>query len=1161
MSSPVFFDPGGMRGKRMSFWAAALMLTLAVLTTAVIASLSVVPLLPRIPGLSSKIPHPKSLIPALPNLDKRRIQYLQSSAKQDLEKEIAAERKHRAAEKAPAVPQGSPIVAAFYSPDEEFGIGSFRDNAANLTHVMPVWLSLDRSDPARLNASALHLTPIEAGLKPPDQELIDIARANGVHVWPVLTNLSGGDYDRAVVTSLFDSPEKETALAASIRDWLTGNGFDGLNVDFEDLDEADYPRLPAFLAVLRQTFRQSSPPLGLSVDIEADTNAKEIAALAANVDLAIAMVYDDHSQDGDAGPIAPADWVEQTLDKFARAVPANKLVAGVGSYAYDWRSGAKDANSLTYQGALVTAQNYRDEGADKVLQLDPDSWNTHFTYTDDDGSSHEVWLLDGVSAFNEWKLAHDLGVRGSALWDLGEEDPSIWRFLNRGSIGLAPDYHALETVKFGPDDLETSESPGDILYARGEPRDAARRIDLDRESGLVDGETYEGYPSSYYLDKTGYAGPKTVSLTFDDGPDPANTPAILDILRRFQIPATFFVIGQNAEKYPGLVERAFSEGHEIGNHTFDHPNLDDATDRRTELELNATERAIEGITGHATDLFRPPYNADSEPSRPEDIRPMLTASRLGYVTVGESIDPQDWRLHANADDTGPLRDPQDIVNAVLFQLSNRDHGNVILLHDGGGDRSATIAALNILIPTLKAKGYSFVPISTLMKEGRDGVMPPLTARDRRLVGLDQAAFRAVFTTEWILRFAFLAAILLGLLRVLLITPLAVIQNRRKFAGDPAFAPSVSVLIAAYNEEAVIARTIASVLASEYPVTDVVVVDDGSTDATYLEIVTRFAGDERVVVLKQANAGKASALNRALTQARGDIVVCVDADTQLKSDAIGLLTRHFADRQIGAVAGNVKVGNRINVLTQWQSVEYVTSQNLDRRAYALLNGISVCPGAIAAWRKSALVEAGGYRSDTLAEDMDLTWRLRRSGWRIDAESGAAAYTEAPDTFRGFFRQRFRWAYGTLQCLWKHKRALGRHGWFGWFTLPSIWLFQILFQVLAPLVDLAMLWTLAVALGAWISDSQFTGDWRPVGDADQTLVSVAFLYGLFFVVELISGFIAFRMDRERPRALWWMFLQRLVYRQIMYAVVVKSVATALRGLRQGWGKIERKGTVGG
>ena len=151
---------------------------------------------------------------------------------------------------------------------------------------------------------------------------------------------------------------------------------------------------------------------------------------------------------------------------------------------------------------------------------------------------------------------------------------------------------------------------------------------------------------------------------------------------------------------------------------------------------------------------------------------------------------------------------------------------------------------------------------------------------------------------------------------------------------------------------------------------------------------------------------------------------------------------------------MKVGNRVNILTRWQSLEYITSQNLDRRAYAYLNAMTVVPGAVGAWRKSAVVAAGGYLRDTMAEDMELTYRLRRDGWRITADPETVGCTEAPATLRMFFRQRFRWTYGTLQCLWKHRGALFRYGWFGWVAIPAVWLFQVFFQALGPLVDLKL-----------------------------------------------------------------------------------------------------------
>jgi poly-beta-1,6 N-acetyl-D-glucosamine synthase len=374
-----------------------------------------------------------------------------------------------------------------------------------------------------------------------------------------------------------------------------------------------------------------------------------------------------------------------------------------------------------------------------------------------------------------------------------------------------------------------------------------------------------------------------------------------------------------------------------------------------------------------------------------------------------------------------------------------------------------------------------------------------------------------------------------------------------------YRPSVSVLIAAFNERPVIVRTILSILKNDYSPLEVVVIDDGSSDGTADEVRRLFSSDSRVKVLCQRNMGKASALNNGLNASSGEILVCLDADTQIGPKTIQLLVRHFADPKIGTVAGNIKVGNRVNLLTSWQSIEYITSQNLDRRAFALLNAITVIPGAVGAWRRSAVLEAGGYLTDTLAEDMDLTWRLRQEGWKLAIDSDAIAYTEAPDNLRALFKQRFRWAYGTLQCLWKHRRALFKYGWFGWLALPSLWVFQILFQVLAPLIDLTVLYNLLGVVAALAMKILYRQDWQPFNQAVVNLRQVGFFYALFFIIELNSAAIAFKIDKERLKPLWWLFWQRFVYRQLMYVVIWRSLWTALKGITRGWGKVERKGTV--
>jgi poly-beta-1,6 N-acetyl-D-glucosamine synthase len=370
---------------------------------------------------------------------------------------------------------------------------------------------------------------------------------------------------------------------------------------------------------------------------------------------------------------------------------------------------------------------------------------------------------------------------------------------------------------------------------------------------------------------------------------------------------------------------------------------------------------------------------------------------------------------------------------------------------------------------------------------------------------------------------------------------------------------VSVLIPAFNERAVIARTVRAVLVGLEPPLEVIVVDDGSSDGTGDEVARIAADEPRVRLVRQENAGKATALNRAIALASGDVLVCLDADTLFTPETLPRLTRHFGDPQVGAVAGNVRVGNRVNLWTLWQSIEYVVSQNVDRRAYALLNAVTVVPGAVGAWRREAVVRAGGFVADTLAEDMDLTWRLRRAGWRIVNESDAIGFTEAPDSLRALFKQRFRWTHGTLQCLWKHRDALGRYGWFGRVALPGLWLFQIAYQVLSPIIDLQVVWTLCKVGQSCLSSALLTRDWQPLPQATESFTGIATLFVFFFLLELAGALVAYRLDRGRTRDLWWLFWQRFVYRQVMYAVVLKSIRQAIVGRRAGWGKLERKGTA--
>jgi cellulose synthase/poly-beta-1,6-N-acetylglucosamine synthase-like glycosyltransferase/peptidoglycan/xylan/chitin deacetylase (PgdA/CDA1 family) len=940
------------------------------------------------------------------------------------------------------------------------------------------------------------------------------------------------------------TPGSGQAVINATTKFLTANDLAGVQLDIEMLDK---PLRPAYEGWVR-SFGRALHAKGkeLSITIQASEDDDVISALADAVDYVVPMAYDEHAMAKVPGPIASAAFVDSTVRRFAELVPASKLVVGIGAYGYDWSADGSEPQSVTNSEAIALAAGYRDqEKAQDVIDFDQDAIEPTFEYTDDNKVAHEVWYLDGVTVANAMKLTKLHGARGAAFWALGMEDTSTWNAFGRNAQA-SPDLHVLDQP-LAPEFL----GDGELLTVRRTPSPGARQYAVDANSGLITDENYLSYPTSWLVARQGDAN-KSIALTFDDGPDPTWTPAILDILKRHHLKATFFLIGENAVAHPDLVRRIFREGHEIGNHSFTHPNMAHVGPTRIKLELAACQRAIEAIIGRSTRLFRPPYNADADPASYGEIMPVWVANQAGYLTAGESIDPDDWQTRVATPNGDRKLTGADVTASVLKDLGK---GHAILLHDGGGDRSATADAVERLIVTLQARGYHFVTMGELAGMPLAATMPAVAIGDERLVAVDDAFFSFQRAGSIVLFWGFSIAIALGLARIAFMLGLLSIRSRRpaKTNGPP---PRIDVMIAAYNEEAVIAKTIASILASRDADLRVIVVDDGSTDGTLAAISHSYESDPRVLKLTKPNGGKASALNFALARVEAPIVVGVDADTQIDPGAIAALARRFEEADVAAVAGNVKVGNRRNFITRWQSIEYITSQNIDRRALSQVNAITVVPGAIGAWRTQALRDVGGYSPDTLAEDMDLTWRLRRANWRIVNEPRAIAYTEAPATISALMKQRFRWTFGTLQCLWKHRSALFHYGWFGGFALPSLWLFQILMQVLAPLVDLQLI----VALGGralnWIATLEHS-DISPA--ADNTIWLILAIYLAFLVLELAAAWVAFSLDREDKRLLWLQPLQRVVYRQIMYIAVWRALSRAAIGASQAWGTLRRIGDV--
>ena len=1140
---PIFFDPTRRRGVRFQRAAAALGVFVLALTVVFWISVLAVPVARHVSILPLRF-MPDSALRTLQSISRRPDRKVLPSATPVGRTRVSARGAGRdgvgpgsapvaALDAGKIVGKADGVVGGFYVSWDSASLASLRRHAADMTHLFPGWLHLNEDGS----------TLVAKDGDPSDWQAIQIARQNRLAIVPLLNNFSDGlqDFDEGRLHDLLINPANRARVISQVKDYLIKRRYAGINIDLETESDDDRALLPGLTA----EFARALHPLGLLVTEDTQVgDTDQAAAIARSCDFVIPMIYDQHyANGGPPGPIAPNGWAREQLNAYLNAVPASKTVLAIGNYAYDWIDGHPGAKTETFGEAMATAQESLD-GDDGVVHFDAATRNPYFRYTEDDGKPHVVWILDGVTAYNFQRYAESRGVRGRALWYVGSEDPTLWTFFARGhDTGNVSD---LETVNYGFD--ITPEGDGEILDIAAHPRAGVRTVEAGAD-GYLTNERFSAYPTVYILRRTGQHRDarghleKKIALTFDDGPDPRWTPEILDALKAANAPATFFVIGVNAQKRPDLLRREWDEGNEIGNHTFYHPNMAQTSDARTNLEIDATQRTIQSAIGRSTTLFRPPFGIDVQPSTSDELRPVDIAQTKGYVTVAEGIDPRDWEI-------GAAKHSAEEIAGSIVDGARRGDGNVVLLHDGGGDRAETVLAIPLAVARLRALGYRFVTVTDLLgAKSRDTYFPPVTGRQRLLSLIDRAVFGASSFAGEALVTLFLFTLLAGTARLLGVGALAIrhahLEREReaRFAGEAvAYYPTVSVVIAAFNEEKVIARTVRALLDGGYANLEVIVVDDGSRDDTGGVVARTFADDPRVRLLTKENGGKAAALNLGITAASGEILVNLDADTLFALDTVPRLCRHFADPNVGAVAGNVQVGNRGNLLTRWQSVEYITSQNFDRRAYEMLNSIPVIPGAVSAWRASAVREAGGYSTDTLAEDADLTWRVRRLGWKLRTDSTAYAFTEAPEHLRDLVKQRFRWTFGTLQTLWKHRDLLFRadQGAFGMVVVPSLWLFQIFLPLALPFADLGLIF--AALMG--------------------NITAALWYCSFFFVVELSAASLAFHLDhspKEKRRDLAYLFVQRFVYRYLLFYVLARALLTAVRGSRAGWNKLERRGTA--
>lgn len=903
----------------------------------------------------------------------------------------------------------------------------------------------------------------------------------------------------------------------------------GLCFDYTGFPVSDYDSLEYFARVTAAALETAG--LSSCAIVNADQPLLSEESLTNLHDTIVVQAFQNPWIGSPPSPLASQTWFEDTLKDVRSQVPENQLIIALSSHAVDWVNGDPEPAVLPYQQAMAR-QSFRKDS----LVFDASVGNSFSATKSLDGKYHRTWYLDALSFHNQVVALENAGLFSIAVWNIGFEDPGIWEVLNASPKTAALEEDYLQQITLG--EYVDYQGEGPFMRVVSPMQPGRRDVTFDQETGNVFSATLMSRPLPYRMEKFGQPTPEKLVLTFDDGPDPEFTTQILDDLSNLDVKASFFVVGRAVMGHPDILRRMFDEGHEVGLHTFTHPRMDKISEYRREIEINSSQNLINSVANRGTIFYREPFQRSGGPIAATRVQPLEALQSRGYLIAGMDIVPKDWTgLSAN-----------EIVEYVVNGVLNGE-GNVILLHDGGGaDRSASVKAVPGIVRELRALGYEFTTLSDLVGKPLHETNPVVEGSE---VVFDRVSFLTLSTTMIGIVWIFWIVLVIGVCRSLLLLVLSAFRRRNKCLSE-GFAPKVCIVIPAFNETKVIQDCVNAALASDYENLQVMVVDDGSFDNTIDKLLV-YRNNPRVRVLSQCNQGKWCALNRALEDNSAEIVVSIDADTIICPDAVRHMVRHFQDSRVGAVAGKVIIGNQTTLLTRLQSFEYTIAHTFERRAFDLVNGIMVVPGAIGAWRVEALRQVGGYSHQTMTEDCDMTLSVIRAGYRVTYEENARAFTEAPDTVSSLLAQRLRWTLGMLQSSWKHKWSIFEGRSIGWITIPDTLVFGYLFPLLAPIVDLFLL----ILLFNFLSS-----DWS--GEVGTSIAStpdhLLLAYLALPAIDFLLAFVAVLTDRDaKLRSLWLFPLQRFYYRQIMYFSVYRALHRAATGKLASWNKLRRSGQV--
>ena len=1098
----VFEDPTRKRWRYTVSMFVSMILGLAIMAATAIAGIIIIP---KLPIYSSQSHSSMSAVPAnaLPVVEATESDIVKEWKQQqnvDFPQDLPKKSENKIAT---INAKNSKLVTTYILQSDINSRKSLEINADKIDIAYPDWFTIQE-------ASCAPNTNI-------DQNVVDLMQKSNIAIVPRITNSDGKKVFAKEFKDLIASPSLRSCVVSNVTSALASHGAQGLIIDVNGLTLAESNDYLRFVSEFYNKLHDNG--LWLQVVVPAGNRSYNIQTISDYSDYIVVGLNGEHYTTSESGPIASQAWFEQAYGYFASIVPPEKLIAGLGSYAYDWNLNQTDqfAESLTYGQAVSIARQ-----ADALPEMDPISRNMRFGYKDSDGNLHVVWMLDGVSLWNQWHYINQSQATGIAIWRLGSEDESFWAFAGN-------QYADNSNIKT-PVALNTISITGkpEIYRLSNTPNKGNISMNID-DAGYITQAAYKKLPSGYELEPVGSPTyDKQLVLIFDGGPDPVWTPKILDILDKNNIKATFFVTTPEAEKYPELLKTIINKGHVIGNRGSNRTNPETMNRQELVANVNETQKVIQRELLVNTRLYLRQYYSYALPADMVDAAHIKDISELGFFIVRANIDAKDWVAGATAN---------EIEDNVRQQLDQSGDGTHVLAFQGSGNnRQPTIDALNQLIPEVRNKGYAFTSINQAVGLSRADIMPSLE-RDEAVFARALQTVMAMGGMVWpTVIMLFLITTIFSLLRIVLMYFFASRSVKRRRKKGNAKIRWVSVLIPAYNEEQTIGKTLQTLQKSYHKRFEALVINDGSTDKT-AEVVQKFAdNDSRIRLINKENGGKSSALNLGMKMAKYKLVVTIDGDTILQPQAIDELIKPFLDKNVDAVCGNVEVGNVCNALTAFQALEYITAQNFDRNALEEMNAINVVPGATGAWRRDKVLEIGGYEDDTLTEDADLTIRLLAAGGRIVYAHNARSYTEAPQTLSALSKQRFRWSFGTFQCLGKHRKLFFK-GRVGWISLPNIFIFQIIFPILAPIGDIVFL--IALFSGAY---------------------GVIFWGYLFFTaMELVSSMYAFIIEKKPKRLLLMAFVQRFYYRQFLYITIMRAILAILRGKRYGWNKLERLGTV--